>query len=202
MPEGFAIPEPILLIETLRREEYLHGTGLETQSLVPAPASDPDDVRQQGPPHSLAPERCRRAHRLDLAMRRIQLLECAATQKPGSFARGPERDVGMLELAHVEGVDAIGWRVRMHVSQVLFQEFSHVGGARIIDCDLHAGALPEASPDIRVGGINQHGKCRGVGFTTRPCLHVPHSLAATLEDPGGVCKGRSLEEANVDMRLE
>ena len=149
--------------------------------------------------------------RLSAAGVRIDLISpCAgsscssapATQKPGSFARGPERDVGMLELAHVEGVDAIGWRVRMHVSQVLFQEFSHVGGARIIDCDLHAGALPEASPDIRVGGINQHGKCRGVGLTTRPCLHVPHSLAATLEDPGGVCKGRSLEEANVDMRLE
>src|SRR6187401_3266869 len=98
------------------------------------------------------------AHRLDLAVAGVELLEGTAPQELRALPRGPERDVGLTQRVEVERVHALGWRVQEHALAVLLHQAYHFGAAQIVDSDVHVHrggghssksiltALPVASP--------------------------------------------------------
>jgi hypothetical protein len=76
--------------------------------------------------------------RLDLAMRRIQHLECAATHQPGARPGGPEGDFGLAQGVQVQRMHALGRRDAAHVREVLFKQRVDVGAGKIVDSNVHA----------------------------------------------------------------
>jgi hypothetical protein len=57
---------------------------------------------------ALAQVRVRRAHRLDLGVRLVELLDGTAAHQFGALPDGPERDLRPEQAVEVERVDALG----------------------------------------------------------------------------------------------
>ncbi len=80
------------------------------------------------------------AHRLDLAVLRVELEQRAAAEQRSAVTRRPDRDARCAERVHVERMHAAGRRRRPHLGEVSRQQRAHVGPAQVVDLDPHAAS--------------------------------------------------------------
>src|SRR5690349_25010629 len=72
-----AVPEAVALVQPSRRQERVHGAGFQAEATIRPPVRLVEDVRQHLRGDALAQVRGHRAHGLDLAVNRVELLERA-----------------------------------------------------------------------------------------------------------------------------
>ena len=79
--ERLANLKPGSRIQLTRRLKLRHRTGLQTQPPIPASFRFAHNVIKDGARDAFAQMFCDRPHRLDLAMPRIEFLQCAAAEQ-------------------------------------------------------------------------------------------------------------------------
>src|SRR5262249_25557488 len=93
-----------------RRRKGLHRAGLQAERAIAPRARRIDGMGEQGEPHTTPAMLNRRVHGLDLAMRRIKLLQGRATEQAGVIPRHPEGAVGRPQGIEVQNMRALGRR--------------------------------------------------------------------------------------------
>jgi hypothetical protein len=84
-----------------------------------------DQVRQHRARDAAPQMRGRRPHRLDLTMRRVELLERAHTQQRVALPGGPHGHFGPAQSAQIKRKHRFGWRIIIRLAQVQFGEGDH-----------------------------------------------------------------------------
>lgn len=119
--ERLAISKTVAFVQASGGKERIHRTRLQAQSPIAASPRFIDDMLQQTPGYALPQmSRCR-AHRFDLAMTGLKLLQRAAAEQLVMLPSGPERDVRPSQPVHVQRVHAFRRRTRCHLRQ-MFQD--------------------------------------------------------------------------------
>ena len=98
-----------------------------SRAVAPAPGLGHEVVEQRGAPTPR--RRCagRGPHRLELAVRRVELAQGGAPQHLVAVPEAPEGQVRGPQPVEVEGVHALGWGVAPHVLEVLGQQGGDLG---------------------------------------------------------------------------
>src|SRR4051812_49899693 len=73
-----------------------------------------------------------RAHRLDLGVSRVELFERAAAEQLALCPDRPEGHLGPAQAFEVEGMDTLGRRVEVHVTEVLAQKLVHLRAGQVV----------------------------------------------------------------------
>jgi uncharacterized RDD family membrane protein YckC len=92
-----------------------------------------EQVPEHRPADPVSPRRLAGVHRLDLAVRCVEVLERADAEKSSIAARTEERDGRVEESLDVQRVDMLGGTELVRVGEVDFQELAHVVRSRIFD---------------------------------------------------------------------
>src|SRR5450759_1218053 len=77
------------------------------------------------------------AHRLDLTMTGIQLLDGAATHQLRVLPDTPKCNVRVAQRLETESMNALGGRMQRHTLQVLVQQADNLRAAQIIYANIH-----------------------------------------------------------------
>src|SRR5690606_30249374 len=121
------------LVQPARRNEIILRTRFETEPRVAALFRHIDDVREYRPARAAAAQRVRRAHGLYLAVRRIELLQCAAAEQQVAVPCTPERDARSAQGVDAERMHALRRRLFMHALQMLANEREHGRMLQVVD---------------------------------------------------------------------
>jgi hypothetical protein len=113
--ERAAWPEPETGIEASRRRKGFSRAGFQAQPRIRAPPGLVENVAHEGRGHPFAQMRRHRAHRLDFAMSKIQLLDRPATQQLGVLPCAPEGDLRLRRPSRIERMNAFRRRGGRHV---------------------------------------------------------------------------------------
>ena len=111
--------------------------------------------------HALPAMRRRRPHRLDLAVRGVELLERAAPGERPVRPGGPERDVSAPQPVEIERVHALGRRDAPHVGEVLVEQRADLGAGQVVASNQHGRWNKPPSRGVDGGGVNPQECPRG-----------------------------------------
>ena len=143
--ERAAFAEPELCVEVAGRRKFGDRARFKTEPHIGTLAGFPEDVLQEARSDSCPEVRGGSAHRLDLSMRGIQLLERAAAQQLGVLPGGPEGNLRTAQAREVEGVHAFRRGKQGHAAQVFLEQFRDLGTAQVIEPYVHGSvAAPRA----------------------------------------------------------
>jgi hypothetical protein len=85
------------------------------------------------------------AHRPDLALRWVQLLQRTAPDQVRTVPHGPERDIGLAKSSVIQRVHTLGRRGRVHVSEVFGDQTPNLLMAEVVEFDPQHTDFPTRS---------------------------------------------------------
>ena len=103
--------------------------------VIAAVGCDREQVVEQGAADPLTAGCLGDVHRLQLAVRRVELLERSEAEQPGVAACAEQRHPRIEQTVEVEGVDVLERAEQCRERQVPFEQTAHVVGAGVVDGD-------------------------------------------------------------------
>ena len=124
-------------IQLTRRLKLRHRAGLQTQSPIPASFRFTHDVIENGARHTFAQMFRDCAHRLDLSVLRIDLLQCTAAKQFAILPHAPERHIRAAQTFHRQSMHTLRRSNRPHIREMLLKQRNNLLPGQVVDANFH-----------------------------------------------------------------